>query len=51
VETLVDKRVAIAAARKVESDAHATLRHSISRMTVTDTPERIALLEALAPGL
>jgi hypothetical protein len=51
VETLTAARDVIAAARKAKSDAHAKLRHPITRMTVPDTPERIALLEAVAADL
>jgi valyl-tRNA synthetase len=51
VETLAAARDVIAAARKAKSDAHAKLRHPISRMSVTDTPERIALLESVAADL
>ena len=41
----------ITAARKAKSDAHTKMRHPIARMTVTDTPDRLALIDAIAADL
>jgi valyl-tRNA synthetase len=51
VETLAAARDVIGAARKAKSDAHAKMRHPIARMTVTDTPERLELIGAVAADL
>jgi hypothetical protein len=51
LRALAAVRDVIAAARTAKSDAHAKLRQPISRMTVTDKPERIALLKSIAADL